>query len=209
MGTHYQVDIDANFTRLTNEYCDAIVATWINNGSEYTSAQNCSACQLNLQKLQLESPFGYSDESAGAFASLTSSCGATGYAYPTPTSYALSSTTTVSTVTPSSTSSSDCAGSYTVQANDTCVTISGVKNVSTYGLIQANALDAGCQLISEGKDLCLPESCTTFQLEMIDTCDSLVSSLNITLAQLLAWNPIINTGCSNLGSWRGWYLCAR
>ncbi|KAL4995198.1 hypothetical protein BDV10DRAFT_188314 [Aspergillus recurvatus] len=26
------------------------------------------------------------------------------------------------------------------------------------------------------------------------------------MAQLLAWNPMINSGCSNLASWRGWYL---
>ncbi|CRL29031.1 unnamed protein product [Penicillium camemberti] len=69
----------------TNEYCDEIVAGWVSNGSEYTSAQNCSPCELGLQKLQLESPFGYSDESAEAFSSLISSCSATGYTFATPT----------------------------------------------------------------------------------------------------------------------------
>ncbi|KAJ5800077.1 uncharacterized protein N7518_002145 [Penicillium psychrosexuale] len=98
--------------------------------------------------------------------------------------------------------------SYSVRANDTCVTISAANEVSTYNLISENALDVACNGISEGKTLCLPETCTTYQLELADTCDSLVSDLNIKFAQLLAWNPNINTGCSNLASWRGWYLCA-
>ncbi|KAG2025158.1 hypothetical protein GB937_002919 [Aspergillus fischeri] len=99
-------------------------------------------------------------------------------------------------------------GSYQVQANNTCVSISGAVNVSTYDLISSNALDLACNSLSEGKTLCLPPTCTTHQLDMPDTCDSLTASLNITFAQLLAWNPIFNSGCSNLATWRGWFLCA-
>lgn len=191
------------YNRSTNEYCDEIVAGWVSNGSEYTSAQNCSPCELGLQKLQLESPFGYSDESAEAFSSLISSCSATGYTFATPTTYALNATAT------SATRPTCLTSSYSVQADDTCVTISAANNVSTYNLISENALDVACNGISQRKTLCLPETCTTHQLEFADTCDSLVSDFNITFAQLLAWNPNINIGCSNLASWRGWYLCAR
>lgn len=174
------------------------------NETEYTTAQNCSMCELGIQQIQLASPFGYSDDGAADFSSLTASCSASGYTYATPTAYALNATT-VSTSTPTCTGSS-----YVIQGNDTCVSISGANSVSTYGLITKNALDiSGDSLPVVGQSLCLPRTCTTYQLDMQDTCDSLVSGLNITMAQLLAWNPNINSGCSNLASWRGWYLCAR
>ncbi|KAF4161886.1 hypothetical protein CNMCM6936_002900 [Aspergillus lentulus] len=186
----------------TGEYCDVVTASWANQ-TEYTAAQNCSPCQLSLQKLQLSSPFGYSDDDAAEFASLIASCSAITYTYATPTAYAVNATTSTPTTTPTCT-----GGSYQVQADDTCVSISGAVNVSTYDLISSNALDLACNSLSEGKTLCLPPTCTTHQLDMPDTCDSLTASLNITLAQLLAWNPVINSGCSNLATWRGWFLCA-
>lgn len=179
----------------------------MSNGTEYTAAQKCSPCELEIQRLQLASPFGYDDESAEYFASLTSSCSAIGYSYTTQTSYALNGTATATTT---STATPTCPGPwYTVETDDTCVTISGANNVSTYRLISQNALDVDCNSIYEGKSLCLSSTCKTYQLEMLDTCTSLVNSLNITMIRLLAWNPIINPGCSNLASWKGWYLCAR
>ncbi|KAJ5218703.1 uncharacterized protein N7498_000802 [Penicillium cinerascens] len=192
----------------TNEYCDTIVSSWMSNGSTYSSAQNCSACELSIQKFQLESPFGYDDEAANYFASLTSSCGATGYDFATPTAYALNATSTGTGSTASATFSPPCSGFHTVKEDESCVTISEANSVSTYSLITTNALDMACNLLSEGRNLCLPSTCTTHQLEFGETCDSLTSSLGITMAQLLAWNPMINTGCSNLASWRGWYICA-
>jgi hypothetical protein len=99
--------------------------------------------------------------------------------------------------------------SYNVQAIDTCVTISGVNHVSTFALIQENNLEITCSGLYENRPLCLPPSCKTFQLQIPDTCDSLTRDLNMTKAQLLAWNPILDSGCWNLASWRGWYLCAR
>lgn len=198
-----------NSCRSTHEYCDTIVGSWMANGSTYSSAQNCSDCELSVLKRQLESPFGYSDEAAEDFVSLTSSCGATGYDFASPTPYALNATSTGAGSSASATASSSCSGFHTVEKEESCVTISEARNVSTYGLIASNALDAACNSISEGRNLCLPSTCKTYQLGLSDTCESLISSLEITMAQLLAWNPMINTGCSNLASWIGWYLCAR
>lgn len=195
--------------RDTKEYCDTIVSSWMANGSPYSSAQNCSSCELSIQKRQLESPFGYSDEAAEDFISLTSSCGATGYDFATPTAYALNATSTGAGSSATATASPSCSGFHTVEKDESCVTISEANNVSTYGLIAANALDAACNSISEGKSLCLPSTCKTYQLGLTDSCDSLTRTLDITMAQLLAWNPMINTGCSNLASWIGWYICAR
>ncbi|KAK5636388.1 hypothetical protein RRF57_012100 [Xylaria bambusicola] len=152
-------DLHADFFRATGKYCDVVVAGWASQ-ENFTEAQTCSPCELGLQKIQLASSFGYGETFASAFADTTKSCNAASYAYATPTSYALNTTTAPS--------SPSCTGSsYIIQEND-----------------------------------------TTYQLEMTDTCDSLVESWNITFAQLLAWNPMINPPCSNLAAWRGWYLCA-
>ncbi|KAI1840788.1 hypothetical protein JX266_012995 [Neoarthrinium moseri] len=121
----------------TGEYCDIVVADWVNQAN-YTDDQLCSYCQLGLQQVQLSSPFGYNEVFAEIFANTTASCGESAYSFATPTAYALNSTTR-SSVKPTCTGSS-----YTIQEDDTCVTISGVSSVSTFRLIQQNALTMGC-----------------------------------------------------------------
>jgi hypothetical protein len=196
--------------RGTGDYCDTIVSGWLNktnnNISAFTTAQNCSSCEIEVMQYQLNSSLGYDSDVAKTFSSLTSSCGATTYTWATPTTYALNATA----VATSAVKCSNSTKAYVIQSNDTCVTISGATSVSTYGLINTNQIDIACNsLPAVGGSICLPSTCSTYQLQYVDTCDSLVSSLNITKAQLLAWNPNINTGCSNLASWRGWYLCHR
>ncbi|KAM5506240.1 hypothetical protein McanMca71_002433 [Microsporum canis] len=184
----------------SGRYCDLMVSEWAND-TKAAEDHACSFCELGIQQVQLSSPFGYSDNDAVEFSSLTSSCSASGYSYATPTKYALNSTTAAPAPT--------CTSSwYTIQPDDTCVTISGAHNISTYNLIQENAMDVACYAVHLRKRLCLPQQCKVHQLGMAENCRSLVKSLNITMAQLLAWNPMINSGCTNLASWRGWYLCA-
>ncbi|RDW83597.1 LysM peptidoglycan-binding domain-containing protein [Aspergillus mulundensis] len=185
----------------SGDYCDISVANWTSSDANYTADQECSYCGLAVQQKQLASPFGYTEQDAADFASLTLSCSQTTYAYATPTAYALNTTTTTP-YTPT------CTASHTVADGESCVSISGDYNVSTYGLINENALTVSCNELKEGRVLCLPEDCTIWQLDLLDTCDSIQADLNITMAQLLAWNPMINSGCSNLASWRGWHLCA-
>ncbi|OJJ42140.1 hypothetical protein ASPZODRAFT_105672 [Penicilliopsis zonata CBS 506.65] len=180
----------------TGNYCDVQIAQW--NESEPQYNWNCSACGLEFQRIQLGSPFGYYAQEARDFASLTASCGVSGYTYTKPTPYAINASATITATSPMCT-----ASSYSVQKEDTCVTISGAQGVSTFGLIQANQLDLGCFHLAPGQSLCLPPTCQTHQLEMLETCQTLVKEQNITMAQLLAWNPMIDTGCTNLASWRG------
>ncbi|EFX06453.1 peptidoglycan-binding protein [Grosmannia clavigera kw1407] len=205
----YAIDISCLVDSKTGEYCDVLVSSWLNetnnNVSAYTSEQNCSYCELALLQYQLASPIGYDEESAEAFSSLTSSCAATTYTYsvPTMTTWALNATA-VATTRPTCN-----ATAYTVQEDDTCVSISGEQNVSTYGLITTNALTLACDPLPDvGTELCLSSMCTTYQLQGYDNCDSVVADLGITMAQLLAWNPNINSGCSNLAYFRGWYLAS-
>ncbi|KAG6039143.1 hypothetical protein E4U41_003159 [Claviceps citrina] len=201
----YAASLSCLKDKASGKYCDAIVADWANQPN-YTTAQTCSQCELGIQQMQLASPFGFSDTLAQAFANTTSSCSAANYKFATPTSYALNATTAPPQPSPS------CAGSaYTVQQDDSCVTISGAGAVSTYQLIKANNLNLGCDnLPAVGQPLCLPTkgACRVYQLDLYDTCETLMASWNATLAQVQAWNPMINSACSNLASWRGWYLCS-
>ncbi|OAL43793.1 hypothetical protein IQ07DRAFT_523494 [Pyrenochaeta sp. DS3sAY3a] len=187
----------------TGQYCDTIVASWRNQSSSgnWTSAQNCSDCELGVQKLQLSSPFGYDEDGAASFASLTSSCNAGGYTYATPAPYAINSTVPTP---PART----CTETYTVQDNDNCISISKRTNVSTYGLISANGLDISCNLLPPtGSTICLPKRCNTYQLELYDNCDDITDSSQITRQQFLSWNPMIDSFCSDLLPWYGWNLC--
>ncbi|KAF2130127.1 carbohydrate-binding module family 50 protein [Dothidotthia symphoricarpi CBS 119687] len=190
----------------SGQYCDSIVSTWLNQSSSanWTVAQNCSDCELGVQKLQLSSPFGYDVDGAANFASLTSSCKVEGYTYATPAAYAINATTVPDP--PSRT----CTNTYTVQDGDTCISISLSKNVSTYSLIVANGIDISCNLLAPaGSTVCLPNTCNTYQLDMYDRCDDITAGARINQQQLLSWNPMINNFCNNLGSWFGWNLCIR
>lgn len=203
--TCQNANIQFTHNRSTGQYCDSVVSSWLNKSSSanWTSAQNCSDCELGVQKLQLGSPFGYDEEGAATFASLTSSCNAGGYTYATPAPYALNATVPTP---PART----CTERYTVKEEDTCVSISASTNVSTYGLISANGLDISCNLLPPaGSTICLPKKCTTYQLGFYDKCDDITDRAHITRSQLLAWNPMINDFCSNLDTWYGWNLCTR
>ncbi|KAF2467383.1 uncharacterized protein BDR25DRAFT_327285 [Lindgomyces ingoldianus] len=158
-------------------YCDSVVSQWLNQSSSgnWTVAQNCSDCELGVQKLQLSSPFGYDVDGAANFASLTSNCQAGGYTYATPTTYAINAI-----VVPDPPSRT-CTSSYTVQDGDTCVSISLSRNVSTYDLIRAN-----------GSTICLPNICNTHLLDVYDRCDNITAGAHINRQQLLSWNPMIN-----------------
>ncbi|KAK4141819.1 LysM domain-protein [Dichotomopilus funicola] len=187
----------------TGEYCDIVVAAWRNQTEPYTAAQNCSECQIGIQAKQLASPFGYDKEAASAFAFTTSSCAAKTYSYATPTSYALNSTTV-----PPSRPTCATNRTYVIQKEDSCNTIAEAQGVATEALISLNGLDLGCtMMLPVNTSLCLPPACKIQELSPDDTCRSIITAQNITISQLLAWNPIISAGCGNLDRWRGRFIC--
>lgn len=167
---------------------------------------------LGVLQLQLGSPVGYTDDLAAEFASATSSCQATGYAYTSPGPYALNSSATAppSTAIATSTTTNEqptCTSVYTVSEGDSCESIAEKSNVSTYGLIVRNGLDVFCSELSSGEHLCLPQTCATHVLVVGDTCDSLASRFNVSVSQLKAWNPIFDGHCLNFERWWSWNLC--
>jgi LysM repeat protein len=45
---------------------------------------------------------------------------------------------------------------------------------------------------------CLPQTCSTYQVQTNDTCWSIASAQSIGVYQLQSWNPALNPGCTNL-----------
>ncbi|KAL2859875.1 LysM peptidoglycan-binding domain-containing protein [Aspergillus lucknowensis] len=197
----YKYRVTCDKEKGSNDYCWAVLSSI--NGS-FTPEQECSDCVLGHYQIDLNSPFGYSNNLAEKFSSLTSSCSETGYPYTSPTPIALNSTI------PGHSPTCDDSQKYTIKDGDDCKSISVAQNVSTWSLLHTNELQAYCQNFPDaGTELCLPKTCTVYTLKENDTCDSIIEGLpgRVSVTQLRSWNPNINKSCGNLFQWTGYQIC--
>ncbi|KAK1252995.1 hypothetical protein MKX08_004182 [Trichoderma sp. CBMAI-0020] len=196
----------------TSDYCFPDFWEWNNDTTAATSAQLCSDCNLRIQQAQLQSPFGYDDDAASDYASLTASCKVTKYPVTSPSAYTLSRTTkdASTTVTTATTGVPSCKSTYTIKKNDTCRSVSESQKVATFHLMQANNLPGYCsQFPPAGSDLCIPQSCNLYTVASNDTCYGIAQAHNGTFStrQLISWNPNINRQWSNLNQIAGYQIC--
>lgn len=185
-------------------FCDALGS---NNNA---TAKPCSDCSIGQLQIRLGSPFGYDKDLAAGFSKLTSSCGAEGYTFATPTTYAMNGTATMSldNITAPSNTLAACFGNYTRLANDTCESIAGASNVSSFALRYINGIDAACSnLPAIGAALCLPQTCRLHEWRSQEDCRAVAVLNNITVSQLRAWNGNINSLCNNLNALTDTYVC--
>lgn len=192
--------------RSSAQFCNLLFQQWLNQSTIPAEAA-CSDCMLGTEQVALGSPVGYSENFASEFASATSSCQKTGYAYSTPTSFALNGTVPTATSSPAVPS---CTSSYTVASGDTCVSISIAKSVSTFGLVYLNSLDAGCTNFPQaGTAICIPSTCKTYTVKTDDTCLAIIQqqSTDATMVQLQSWNMNLNRQCSNLQDYANTTIC--
>ncbi|KAF8537777.1 hypothetical protein BDD12DRAFT_780083 [Trichophaea hybrida] len=89
-------------------------------------------------------------------------------------------------------------GSYTVVEGDTCETVSNKLSVSTEQLILLNNLDQNCDNLILGSTVCLPQSCSIYNVQSGENCASVAQEHGLTLQQFKNLNPDINNQCSNL-----------
>lgn len=212
-----------NFTCLTDEtsgqYCKVLAANAIGISANQSNLVNtdtyggddgsggCSDCVLKSLQFQASSPFFADNGADEAYTSATSSCSAT--AYPLTATTALFTVTSASaTATATSTaSSSSCDRTYSIQSDDTCASISKSQDIGTTWLLSDNNLPAYCSGFPTNGSLCLNHSCPTYTVQANDTCTSIEAAHNLTLAQVLAWNPQLDLACSNLNMSLGLELC--
>lgn len=139
---------------------------------------------------------GYDTNEALAWASIQSTCGTS---YPTAVQSAAASPTSLPGYANSSYTASCLSGNtYTVVSGDNCQAIAHSNSVATGTLIIINQILPGCTDIEVGQTLCLPQKCTTITVTSGDTCISIAATYGLPMQQFLAWNPSINSGCTNL-----------
>ncbi|KAF7507847.1 hypothetical protein GJ744_010011 [Endocarpon pusillum] len=162
--------------------------------------QLCSPCIIALFKHQQSTPFSNFDEHMSSqWASVQRVCGVTGSTavptpYATPTELPGHAPPNSSQTTPFCLSGKK----YKVVSGDDIQKIAEAKKVATGTLrIINDILPDGSNLLA-GQELCLPESCTTLIVQPGDTCWALASAKGLRFSDILAYNPSINSDCSNL-----------
>jgi hypothetical protein len=112
-------------------WCKSILFYFVGFASYKQQQFRCDPCFLKGGQLQLGSPIAHNADLANNWTSILSRCGAPTFTYVTPTStVAPPSLYQTSTVNGTRSNSTTCVfGSYTVQAGDTCASISSSKGI--------------------------------------------------------------------------------
>ncbi|KAK0744621.1 hypothetical protein B0T21DRAFT_280736 [Apiosordaria backusii] len=124
----------------------------------------------------------------------------------------------------------NCNRYHYVQSGDTCAVVAANNGISVAQFLSWNtAVDSGCTNLWLGYYVCtgvsgsltgggsfptstsepmpgLPASCWRFHTVAAgDTCEVIVSRYGISLGSFYAWNPTLNSGCTNM--WLGHAVC--
>jgi hypothetical protein len=93
-------------------------------------------------------------------------------------------------------------GYHTTREGDTCATIAKTYSVASAAVFSGNShVMVNCTLFELGKELCIPLTCDTYELQEDDFCISIQAEQGIRgSASLRTYNPWINHDCSNLQS---------
>ncbi|KAL2809321.1 glycoside hydrolase superfamily [Aspergillus granulosus] len=162
--------------------------------ADMPEAQLCSHCSTTKDKeMQKPTNSGDSENSAQGLETINSA-------------YDESATTTITDPlidiqpTDNTTTTLDCISDthYTTQAGDTCDSIATAQSVSAGTLYAINPTLLDCTSIPAGLSLCLPQPCTTAQVQSSDTCISLGVTYGASWRSIIEWNGAINYGCTNL-----------
>ncbi|KAF8193652.1 hypothetical protein BJ912DRAFT_959969 [Pholiota molesta] len=175
----------------------------------------CSVCTLQPLEIQMTSPFGWDANFVQNWTAIQAQCGVSynntipsslvlTNANPNATSYNVTAQPTLSPA-----SADNCVfGNYTVKSGDTCQSVAEALSLSYDQLVSVNGLDVNCTLLPPtGQPICLSGSCTLYTVQPADTCVKIYQAQNIGWTQLLAWNPQIDSYCSNIDSQVGKGIC--
>ncbi|KAH7124947.1 hypothetical protein B0J13DRAFT_646966 [Dactylonectria estremocensis] len=102
-----------------------------------------------------------------------------------------------------------CSGDeYTVQAGDTCQSISKAKNVATAWMLYDNGRKAFCAgFPTAGDKICIMNQSKTYAIQADDTCQGIAIAANISMVQLYTWNPILGESCNRMSLSVGHTVC--
>lgn len=115
----------------------------------------------------------------------------------------------ISTVVANYSATPTCTGSYVpVPTGSTCDEFAEANSIATDQLLMLNGLVGGCaNWPGNLTSLCVQGTCEPYIVQQNDTCLSVASAHNITLTQLLSWNPTIDPICANCNTKIGHVIC--
>ncbi|TKX23426.1 LysM domain-containing protein 1 [Elsinoe australis] len=87
---------------------------------------------------------------------------------------------------------------YSVVSGDDCGKIASAKGVPKGTLISQNDILPDCTDLQVGAKLCIPDSCSLYQIQSGDTNFGISGKAGISLTQLHSWNPFLDPLCTNL-----------
>ncbi|KAK6209368.1 hypothetical protein LQW54_006356 [Pestalotiopsis sp. IQ-011] len=183
----------------TGDFCYISTA----NGTNAT-VDDCGPCALDSFRLQIEDERSYDAELAEQYSSAVSSCGVTAAPIATPTSQFQNNNVTFSDNTTFS-----CTGTYVpVETGTSCDQFAETNSMSTDQLLNINSLAGGCaDWPGNNTELCVQDNCTPYVVQEGDTCSSVANGADITITQLVTWNPFIDPLCKNWNSKTGHVIC--
>ncbi|CCM00582.1 uncharacterized protein FIBRA_02618 [Fibroporia radiculosa] len=218
----YYWNLTCLFDSSASEYCLTEDQSSVSNTDQsilsLPLSQLCGFCNLQELNIQMTSAFGWDGSFVPEWEIIQGNCSfTTNNAIPSALLFnasnplAANGTTANVTATPTLTpaSNSSCVfGSYTIQSGDTCTSIAAAKSLSYDQLVSINGLDMNCTLLPPpGSVICLSGVCPLYTVQQNDTCVSIAAAKDIAWSQLLAWNPQINSYCSNLVMQVGESIC--
>ncbi|KAJ1323424.1 peptidoglycan DL-endopeptidase LytF [Microdochium nivale] len=189
----------------SGKYCTDFLGQTLGNAANpvdllggYSTTQLCSECIVNLFRHQQSTPYSnYDVEMSQAWAQIQQRCGLN---YPTATPTLKTNVTSLGNYAPPGYATAACVGSRThkVVTGDGCIAISTANHVSTGSLMVLNSLRMDCTDLQLDQTLCLPPACDDYMVQGGDTCISIANRFSTTFQQVVAWNPTINSYCTNL-----------
>ncbi|KAJ5399171.1 hypothetical protein N7465_009660 [Penicillium sp. CMV-2018d] len=178
----------------------------VNSTTDEIEDDPCGNCGLGIMRAQLDNAVGYIDQLASQYLSSASSCGVTVPPLSEPTPVYLSDPNTVVS---SASTSLKCTGSYVpVPTGTTCDEFAEANSISTDQLLMINGLVGGCvNWPGSLTNLCVQGTCEPYLVQRNDTCAGIAGAHNITITQLLSWNPTIDPVCANWPTKIGHVIC--
>ncbi|KAI9775110.1 MAG: hypothetical protein M1839_001421 [Geoglossum umbratile] len=191
----------------TGQYCNDYISSlsFSSGDSELTSLPRdtlCSPCVIALARhIQGTAYSNYNDKVADQWKSIQTTCNLN---YPTDvknpvidSSAGVPGFTVVNTTQPLVCLSGK---TYAVVSGDTPEKIAQAHQVATGTLKTLNDILPDGSNLWAGASLCLPQSCKTYIVQPGDDCAALAVRNGITYTQFLAFNPSINSDCTNFNS---------
>ena len=181
----------------------------------------CDLCFIKRLQFQADSPYYHGPELASIYQSKTAICSVSDFPLNPTTTFPFSMSVVLllnyrayhadrdySPQSGPTNTSTTCNGKrYTLQPGDGCHSVSRSQGIGTAWMLMDNHLSAYCAKFPRNGTLCLQNTCKTTTVLQDDTCSALARRNHISVAQLLAWNPVLNRGCYNLAQSIGSEIC--